>query len=396
MGHIYHCGGLDFLYNVFMKKIIGLVDCDSFFASCEQAANPDLRDAPVCVMSRVDDTGIVLARSKSVKQMGIKMCAPYFQIKNKFPGVIFIPAHMDLYQEMSRRVMKALSNFSPNVEVASIDEAYIDLTGTDAVAICSDIRETIYSELKINVSIGISASKLLAKLASDYAKETNGIFEIKSDKILETIGDLEIGRVSGIGRGRLAKMQSHKIFTIQDFLHTDDVRIESLFGITGLRLKYELMGTNISDVDSNPTPPKSIQSSHRLNDFTNDVAVIQNELNHHLQSVCRTLRKWNGRAEYIGVMLKYKNFQSVYKSEKLKMPTDSMTQILPIVNNLFNQLYTPNAIYRSCGVMIDKIDYKAPAPDLFSDKSSAPDKLGSAIDSLEQKFGKDIIKYGFV
>ncbi len=379
-----------------MKKIIGLVDCDSFFASCEQAANPKLLDVPVCVMSRIDDTGIVLARSKLVKQMGIKMCAPYFQIKNKFPDVVFVPAHMDLYKEMSHQVMEILRQFVPEVEVASIDEAYIDLTGTDAVTICRNIRETIYSKLKINVSIGISTSKLLAKLASDYAKEMGGIFEIKSDKILETIGDLEIGRVSGVGRARLAKMQSLNIFTIKDFLNIDDGRLETIFGITGLRLKYELMGTNISDVDSNPTAPKSIQSSHRLEDFTNNAQIIQNALNHHLQSVCRTLRKWNGRAEYIGVMLKYKNFKSVYKSEKIKIPTDNMQSISPIVQQLFKTLFEKNAIYRSCGVMIDKINYDKTALDLFSDKSSAPDKLGSAIDSLEQKFGKDIVKYGFV
>ncbi len=384
-----------------MQKIIGLVDCDSFFASCEQAANPELIGAPVCVMSRVDETGIVLARSKSVKKMGIKMCAPYFQIKDKFPGVIFVPAHMDLYKEISNRVMDTLRNFVPDVEVASIDEAYIDLTGMDKLykkdtpLICQDIRNAIYSDLKINVSIGLGPSKLLAKLASDYAKDMGGTFEIKPDKILESVGNLEIGQVSGVGRARQQKMQSANIFTISDFISKDDGWLESAFGITGLRLKYELLGTNISDVDASPVAPKSIQSSNRLDDFTNNPGVLQNALNGHLQNVCRVLRKWNGRAEFIGVMLKYKNFKTIYKSEKIKIPTDSMQSLSVIVQNLFEHLFEKNVIYRSCGVMIDKIDYDAPAPDLFADNTK-PNKLDNAIDALEKKFGKNIVKYGHV
>ena len=172
-----------FCYNVIMEKIIALVDCDSFFVSCEQVKNPELKDKPVCVLSNRD--GCVIARSREAKRMGIRMGLPYFMAKTDFPGAIYISGHHDLYKEISAKVMDLLRELTPVVEVYSVDEAFVDLTGLErfykmnSVDIAKFIRREIREKIDIPVSIGLGATKSLAKLASDKAKnELDGVYYI--------------------------------------------------------------------------------------------------------------------------------------------------------------------------------------------------------------------------
>ena len=164
--------------NDMKKRYIALVDCDSFFVSCEQADDPELKESPTCVVS--GPNGCVLSRSKEAKQMGIRMGMPLFMAKKEFPNANYICANHDKYHEYSKKVMACLNDFSPDVEVVSVDEAYIDLTGTQRLInktyseIVKMIRETILEKTDIPVSIGLSHSKMLAKLASDKAKKTGG------------------------------------------------------------------------------------------------------------------------------------------------------------------------------------------------------------------------------
>ena len=186
------------------RSIIALVDCDSFFVSVEQALNPELKNKPVCVLSNND--GCVVARSKEAKQLGITMGMPYFMAKREFKNCYYLSGDHEKYEEFSKKIMTILRDISPDVEVYSIDEAFVNLTGLkklykrNYVKIALMIKERIKNEVDIPVSIGLSTSKTLAKLASDKAKKTDGLYIIGSRKIEKELKNTKIEEIWGIGK----------------------------------------------------------------------------------------------------------------------------------------------------------------------------------------------------
>ena len=236
------------------QHIIALVDCDCFYVSCERKDNPSLCGKPVCVMTGGGNKGIIVSRSKEAKAMGIKMGMPYFQVKPNFPDAICIPARMHRYAEISHEVMSVIKTYSPDVEVTSVDEAYIDLTGLNKVYkstytdIIKNIRKTVINKVQIPVSIGLSCSKTLAKLASDKAKNNTGIFVIHPDKILDIIGNISIEEVCGIGRKNSEHMKYCGIFTVRDFIEIDNTWIRKAFGINGLNAVIVIFPGNLSSL----------------------------------------------------------------------------------------------------------------------------------------------------
>lgn len=383
-----------------MYRVICLIDCDSFFASCEQIDNPDLQGKAVCILTA--DGGIIISRSKEAKQTGVKMGEPYFKAVVNHPNVIYIKAHHNRYSEISTQVMDIIKSFSPDVEVVSIDEAFVDLTGLDKLYkksyedIIKNIRQTISTKIGIPVSIGLSSSKHLAKLASDKAKKSGGIYSIPPHKIDELIGDISIGDVSGIGKQNSSHLKMNGIFTIREFVAQDDTWIRKLLGITGLNLKYELLGNCISKVDNTPQPPKSIQNTSFLTQFTNDKDILKSSLNFHIHQACRKLRKWNGFCSTAGVMLRTKDFQVSFLREKLPTPTNSEQEISHLIMKLFARIYNPNILYRSSGISLEEISYAQNyQASLFDTPQYNDDKLSNALDELEQKFGNNIVKTGY-
>lgn len=383
-----------------MYRVICLIDCDSFFASCEQVDNPALQGKAVCVLT--SDGGIIISRSKEAKQAGVKMGEPYFKAIVNYPNVIYIKAHHDRYSELSAQVMNIIKSFSPDVEVVSIDEAFVDLTGLDKLYkqsyedIIKNIRQTINKKLGIPVSIGLSSSKHLAKLASDKAKKSGGIYSIPPHKIDELIGDISIGGVSGIGKQNSSHLKMNGIFTIREFIAKDDSHIRKLLGITGLNLKYELLGNCVSKIDNTPQPPKSIQNTSFLTQFTNDKDILKSSLNFHIHQACRKLRKWSGFCGSCGIMLRTKDFQVLSLREKLPMPTNSEQEISNSIMILFNKIYNPHILYRSSGVSLEEINYAQDyQASLFDTPQYNDNKLSNALDELEQKFGKNIVKTGY-
>ena len=244
------------------NRIIALVDCDSFFVSCEQADNPELKNTPTCVVS--GSNGCVVSRSKEAKQLGIKMGLPLFMAKKEFPKANYIVANHDKYSAYSKKVMACLNDFSPDVQVVSVDEAFIDLTGTRAlfkknyIDIAKMIRETILEKVDIPVSIGVSLSKTLAKLASDKAKKTGGVYVIGSRKILSVLEKTKVDEISGIGSANNLILRRGGIFLASEFVDKPDSWIKSNLGVNGLELKHELLGEVVSPVENKYEPPKSI------------------------------------------------------------------------------------------------------------------------------------------
>ena len=383
------------------QHIIALVDCDCFFVSCERKDNPDLQGKPVCVMTGGGSKGIIVSRSKEAKALGIKMGQPYFQVKPNFPGAICIPARHHRYNEISKQVMDTIKTFSPDVEVTSVDEAYIDLTSLDKVYhstytdIVKKIRQTIWDKVGIPVSIGLSCSKTLAKLASDKAKSNNGIFVIRPDKILDIIGNIPIEDVCGIGRKNSEHMKFSGIFTIREFIEKGNCWIRQAFGINGLNLKSELTGIATSLVNSEQTAPQSIQITRSFEDFTQNLEYLEHELNGHVHEACQKLRRWNGFCSEIEVMLRTKDFKYLAIETKLANPTNSDQEVREVANRLLKTLYKPNLIYRSTGVTLKNLAYgNQIQQSLFEETKPHDDKLSHLVDELEAKYGRGIIKAG--
>lgn len=383
------------------QHIIALVDCDCFYVSCERKDNPDLQGKPVCAITTTSNKGIVLSRSKEAKALGIKMGAPMFQIKDKYPTCHYIPARHHRYNEISKQVMDTIKTFSPDVEVTSVDEAYIDLTSLDKVYhstytdIIKKIRQTIWDKVGIPVSIGLSCSKTLAKLASDKAKTNNGIFVIRPDKILDIIGDMPIDDVCGIGRKNSEHMKFSGIFTIREFIEKENGWIRQAFGINGLNLKSELTGIATSLVNSEQTAPQSIQITRSFEDFTQNLEYLEHELNGHVHEACQKLRRWNGFCSEIEVMLRTKDFKYLAIETKLANPTNSDQEVREVASRLLKSLYKPNLIYRSTGVTLKNLAYgNQLQQSLFEETKPHDDKLSHLVDELEAKYGRGIIKAG--
>ena len=384
------------------KRIIALVDCDSFFVSCEQADDKGYKDTPVCVIS--GRNGCVISRSKEAKQLGVRMGMPMFMAKKEFPESNYIVANHDKYKDYSKRVMACLNNFSPDVEVVSVDEAYVDLTGTrrlfgkNYVEIAKTIRKTILEKTDIPVSIGLSLSKTLAKLASDKAKNNGGIYSIGTHKILSVLEKTSIDELCGIGKANGLTLRRYGILTAYEFISKNDDWIKSKLGINGVELKHELLGEVISQVDNRYQPPKSIQSTSTICDgtFSSDINVIKMELSRHLHEACSRLRNHNGKCSSIGVMLKTKDFATFYDKKMLIKPTDFELTLQKTVNEIFPKLYNPKTIYRSTGIILDNLSFsEGEQLSLFDSGDKKEEKLSQCIDNIEKRFGKNSIRTGF-
>lgn len=386
------------------KHIIALVDCDSFFVSCEQAVNPELKNKPVCVMSGRGQC--VISRSKEAKKLGIRMGMPYFQIEGQMKKAVYINARHDLYSEISDKVMAVLREFSPKVEVYSIDEAFVDLTGLERLykknylEIAQMIRQEIKDKVDIPVSIGLSSSKSLAKLASDKAKKLEeGVFLIGSRKIIPVLEKTGIDEIWGIGKNFSSLFRKNGILTAYELVQQDDIWLNKQIGIRGLEMKHELLGEMVSPVSDEVKLPKSIQKTSALAKFTSDKNYLKNSLNYHIHRACVKLRKINAKCHGISIFLRTKDFKVYCEKKVLNIATDFELEISSVIFELLDKMYNPNILYRSTGVILDTFIFNNEAQmSLFADANidDKKSKLAKCFDNLEQRFGKDIIQTGFI
>lgn len=385
------------------QKFIALVDCDSFFVSCEQKRNPEIKGKAVCVLS--NNEGCVISRSKEAKRMGVKMGEPYFMAKKEHPKAIYITADHDYYKYVSELVMNVLKDFSPYVEIYSIDEAFVDLTGLKKLykknyyKLALLLKNKIYEQTDIPVSIGVSSSKTLAKLASDKAKNSlNGIYLIGKMKIKKELKNTKIEEIWGIGRRLSLKLRKNGILTAEELVYRSDKWLDANIGIHGIEMRHELLGEMTSEVSSKLKIPKSIQNTRAFGIFTNDINYIKNELNRHIHTSCRKLRKYQTKCSLIGVMLRTKDFKVFYTKQELLTPTDFELEISNIAIKLLEKIHQPNILYRSTGIILEKFGEQGTQQlQLYTDttKETKKQKLAQCFDKLEAKFGKNIVQTGF-
>ena len=384
-------------------KYIALIDCDSFFCSCERKLNPELKEKPLCVVS--SERGCVIARSREAKQMGIKMGEPLFRAVEQFPNCIYMVANHYNYINISKQIMYILKSLSPNVEIYSIDEAFVDVTGLVKVynknyyTMAKYIQDRIKEEVDMPVSIGISRSKTLSKLASDRAKTTKDrIILLGKSKIQSYLEDVDVSEVWGIGGRLTVRLQRFGIRKANQFVAMPDKWVKDNFGINGLRTKYELLGNSVLPIINEPPLPKSICDTQSFSEFSSDFDFIKNELQVHIHSACRRLRQANLKCKRIGVIVKTKDFQCYFLDSALETSTNFELDISKTAFELLKMMYSSNIIYRSVGILLeDFIKEGEEQLTLFDnvEKNNKRANLGKAIDKLEQRFGRNIVRTGF-
>ncbi|MBR2069628.1 MAG: Y-family DNA polymerase [Candidatus Gastranaerophilales bacterium] len=391
-----------------MKRVIALVDCNNFFVSCERLLKPELIGKPVCVLSNND--GCVVSRSNEAKKMGVEMGAPYFIAKNQFKKVIFLSGNLPYYCEISKRVMDKLQDFTPDIEIYSIDEAFLDLTGLRKTFNCSyeEITERIVKDIKeeigIDVSVGLSYSKVLAKLANDKAKNLQKTlpdkktYKIGYRQIKEELKGTLISEIWGIGRNTQALLNKYLIQTAYDFISQDDIWIKKKMGKIGLDMKQELLGNSISPVIAGDIAPKSISRSESFKEFQTDKNYIQEQLNSHIHKVCKKLREENQMTSCISVMLRTKDFQVENIKLNLAYPINIEFDLIEKSKEMLNQIFKKGVIYRSVGFCAYKLtSAETQQISIFdSNQTLKKQELLKSCDKLEERFGRGIIKLGIL
>ena len=301
--------------------------------------------------------------------------------------------------------MYILKEISPNVEIYSIDEGFVDLTGLCKVynknyyTMAKYIQDRIWNEVGMPVSIGISRSKTLAKLASDRAKTTKDrIILLGKRKIPKYLNEVEVSEVWGIGGRLTLRLQRYGITTASQFVSKDDKWIKKNFGKNGLTTKYELLGNSVLPIVSNPPLPKSICDTQSFPEFTSDYDYLKNELQVHIHSACRRLRQAGCKCNRIGVIVKTKDFKCGFLEVDLDNPTDFELDISKPAFELLNYMYSPNILYRSIGILLENFNSAENEQlNLFQNQitKEKSEKLGKAIDRIEERFGRNKIKVGF-
>lgn len=386
------------------QKYIALIDCDSFFVSCERKLNPELKGIPVSVVS--GERGCVIARSREAKALGIPMGIPLFQAVEKYPECIYISANHYAYTKISAMVMQILKEYSPNVQVYSIDEAFVDFTGLTKLykknyfKLAYEIQQRILKKVDIPVSIGVGKTKTIAKLASDKSKNTSThISLVGKSKLRDVLRYTDIQEVWGIGRKLGVKLRGLGVRTAYDYVLRDDSWIKTRFGKNGLAIKSELLGIMVSPISNEIELPKSISDTKSFLEFTSDLQFLKNELSIHIHDVCTRLRKINCKASTIGVILKTKDFRTLYSKVQVAVPINFEFEISKYAFPVLEKMFSSDTLYRSVGIVLEDFNLCSQEQLILFDtdtKREQKEKLGKSLDKLEQKFGRNIVRTGFI
>ncbi len=280
-----------------MPPIFALVDCNNFYASCERVFNPKLNGLPIVVLSNND--GCVVARSNEAKALGIGMGVPEFQVSPVLHAhqVHVFSSNYTLYGDMSQRVMETLEQFCSDLEVYSIDEAFLSLVGferRDLTEYGRQIRRTVKQWTGIPVSVGIAETKTLAKIANCIAKrtlDTGGVFDLLACPDRDALlGRVAVEDVWGIGRNHAHMLKQHGITTAFQLRGVDDQWIRKRMGIVGLRLVMELRGVSCLDLEQCPSPKQSLTCSRAFGTLINTLAEMEEAVSVYTSRVAEKLR----------------------------------------------------------------------------------------------------------
>jgi DNA polymerase-4 len=374
------------------------VDMDAFFVSVELLARPDLRGKPVVVGGRPDQRGVVSAASYEARKFGIHSAMPLRTAGRLCPHAIFLDGHHEKYSEWSDRVASILAKFSPVVEMVSIDEAYLDLSGTERLngpplAAADKLLRTITKQTGLPCSGGLATTRLTAKVASDQGKP-RGLVWVAPGMESRFLAPLPIRKIPGIGEVTERALRALGIETVEQLASHSQEKLEKIFGQWGTALYRKARGGDAYEflIDAEP---KSISHNHTFGEDTSDVAEMESMLSHLSQKACKRLREAGLSTRTLTLTIRYAGFETYTRSKTLAEPGQLDTDIFAVFLNLFRQHRDAKRKVRLLGVALSALSHGAQQLDLLeSDRREKLEKLTKATDSLRDKFGFTSVQFG--
>lgn len=375
-----------------VERTIIHVDADAFFASVEQRDHPELRGKPVIVGSDPRSRGVVATCSYEARAFGVRSAMPSFQAYRLCPQAVFVKPRMKKYQEASAAMFEIFDRHSPIVEKLSIDEAFLDVTGSDGRKVASDIRDEVRSDIGITVTVGISYCKYLAKIASDLAKP-DGLMTINSENAYDFLSDLPVSRLPGIGpktQSRLSSMGISRVGVMRDM---PEDWFAQVFGKRGTRV-FELC----NGIDNDPVVPhEDAKSISEETTFPQDIA-DKGDLKPYLADLCQNvsfrLRKSGLKCKTIGIKVRFSEFSTITREKSVQVPVSSDADLFNLAMTLLDSVSMSKAV-RLLGVCAKGLIREEELnPTLFPTQTSAWDDVSKSQDELRIKYGKPVLFLG--
>lgn len=388
-----------------MKRIIFHIDVNNAFLSwtavklLSEGYPVDIRKIPSIIGG--DESarhGIVLAKSPIAKEIGIKTAETIYSARKKCPDLKVYPADMSYYKKMSKKMIDYISNYSPDLEQFSIDECFLDLTGTtylydDIIKLAYKIKDEIYARFGFTVNVGIGNNKLCAKMASDFLKP-NKVHTLFSEEIEEKLWPLPIEDLFMVGKKTAEKLKKMGLCTIGDVAKSDPKRLIREFKSFGSIIYERANGIDDSIVDSTISQSKSISVSWTLEKDTDDIDKLKKILLKQVDEVGRNLRRKELYATVIAVTFKTYDFVNFSRQSSLNYPINSNEDIYDNVLKVLYKVWNFEKI-RNIGIRLSGLtDKRIAQTSLFNDdiaKSSSNEKIQKVLDNIKDKYGSDII-----
>ncbi len=375
------------------------LDADAFFASCEQAIHPELRGRPVITGK---ERGIVAAASYEAKAKGVQRGVRLSDVKKICPDAVILPSDYETYSLFSVRMFEILRRFSPDVEEYSIDEAFVDLTGLrrsfhgSYESIARAMQETIQKELGLSVSVGVSLSKVLAKIGSKH-KKPHGITMIPGREIHLFLENLPVEKVWGIGPNTAAYLNKCGITTALQFARKDEEFVKKYLSKPYQEIWHELNGRSVYSVTTETKSTyQSISKAKTFTPASSDETFVFAQLSKNLENACIKARRYNLAASRVVIFLRKQDFTSTGVELKLSRPTAYPVELFELLREGFRHLYQPKALYRQTGVVLAGMAAESSVQySLFEDatKIEKMAKIYESIDRIAQKFGKHTVQH---
>jgi DNA polymerase-4 len=373
---------------------------DAFFVSVEELFDPSLKGKAVVVGGDRDERGVVSAASYEARKFGVHSAMPLRTAAKMCPHAIFVHGHPDRYRECSEKVHHVLTSFSPLVEMASIDEAYLDMTGTERLhgpplRAAHALHAKMKSETKLNCSVGIGISRLIAKVSSAKAKP-NGVLWVVPGQEAKFLAPLDVRDIPGVGKVTEQNLHALGIRQVGDLTRFEDSVLEEKFGKWGLALAGKSRGEDAGGWFDNEvgadSDAKSISHEHTYNQDTANVEQIESTLMRLSEMVGRRLREGGLHARTIQLKLRYKDFTTITRAHSLPSATQLDTEIFEQIRSLFRKNWKKGIQVRLLGVQVSGFEAAAEQGNLLEDdRRRRWQKALSAADRLRDKFGEQTV-----
>jgi DNA polymerase-4 len=376
------------------------VDMDAFFVSVEELFDPSLKGKPVVVGGQRDERGVVAAASYAARKFGVHSAMPLRTAAKLCPQAVFVNGHPERYREYSKKVYEVLCRFSPKVEMASIDEAYLDLTGTERLhgpplRAAHALHALMKSETQLNCSVGIGTSRLVAKVASAQAKP-NGVLWVIPGLEAQLLAPLKVGAIPGVGKVMEKNLHALGVVCVGDLAKLEEGFLEERFGKWGLALAGKACGADAGgwfDTEvGEEVGPKSISHEHTFDEDTADQAWLESTLMRLSEMVGRRLREHGLHARTLQLKLRDSGFNTITRAHTLPEPTQLDTDIYGSVRELFRKNWKAGTKIRLLGVQTSSLESAEGQLSLLdTDQHNKWKQALSTADKLRDRYGEGAV-----